>query len=842
MAFQYLDEESVFDAINDSKKYMRPLFEPFTEFERIARNRPYPGIDKSYPKVTDGTTAGVIQKTPRRILQQLPTGLAKSPGLDWLTPVAGFILNHQILLNANSQYTFLQKCWNGVSKALTYGSQPAYVPFINRGTYFGTDMTLPYIRDVFLEKGKISDLDSNYILMRAWYQPNDIKALIYREKNLKGKAEERKEEYNSGWDLQALSDIEDFISQKDDYSVTPAERDKNNRSGGVEIMHCFQRGIGGSFFSVHVPTNKVVRTRINKDPRGEIPVHYLYADTDGSNPLGRGLVELVGAMQNLMDSEVQMYQYNRALMLNPPMIKKGEWNDNQAKFAPNVLIDLGSNPNAAYEPVKIDSSAIQSFPSNYGLMKSQLMNLLSSPNPDVSAQSGNPGMSKTTAGVKTAVDVVNVDDNYIRKQTEAWLERIFETQLNLYFAEKHGIEELQLDAETADLIRDLPNGDNLVSPENQIRIDWDEEVKDLQFFIDPGSSEVKDNQEEIAELKEIIADVAGNPYSLQYIQQAGKTMNLGEVYKQLYEKLNLKNIDKILTDMPKNPDGTPQAPPPMAMDRPKLDVAYQDLPPAAQIQFLRNAGITVTEQDLMQGILMDPNVRGRVGGESAANSLDNHPLVKVMETLQIKFTDLPEDSKQELLRAIGIPSNQVSPTQQNLNLKSLNQQHDVLQGMTDQNNQQTQMQQQAAQNQTENQLAAQSQQQAAQQNQAQNQIQVQGQQQAQQTQSQANEGDNGNTDEASQDIGADGEMVNPEAGNVGQFDVARAQAAQQQAQPQQPTGQPSDNLTPEDHKYLAQLQKLGVPPQMTGQALAMLHHGYSAKEVLKMIQAVPSHG
>ena len=488
---------------------MRPLFEPLQEFERVARNRPHPGIDKAYPKVTDGTTAGVIQKTPRRIIQQLPTGIAHSDTNDWLTHTASFIFTNRIVPNANKEYALIQKCWNAVSKALTYGAQPGYVPFVNRGKYFGTDLILPYVKDVFLEPGKVSDDDSNFIFMRAWYQPRDIKAIIASQTRLKKNAEERGEEFDSGWDLKALAEIQDFKSQKDDLATTPNERDKNNRSGGVEIIHAFQRGIGGTFYSFHMASKTVVRTRTNPDPRGVIPIHYLYADTDGSNPIGRGWVELCGAMQNLMDSEVQMYQYNRALMLNPPMVKKGDWNENQAKFAPNVLVDLGSNPNASYEPLKIDSTAIQAFPQNYGLMKSQLLNLLSSPNPNVSSESGDPTTSKTQAGVKGAAAIVDIDDNYIRKQFETWYEKIAETQVNLYFAERHGVEELQLDSETAAKIREL--NPNLVSPDDIIRVDYDTDTEELQFFIDPGTTDKKDDAEEISKLQEVIQTVESNP-------------------------------------------------------------------------------------------------------------------------------------------------------------------------------------------------------------------------------------------------------------------------------------------------------------------------------------------
>lgn len=677
---------------------MRPLFEPFQEFERVARNRPHPGIDRAYPKVTDGTMASVIQKTPRRIIQQIPSGNVYSDAEDWLTRVSGFILTNKIIPNAKSQYTFIQKTWNALSKALTYGSQPAYIPFVNRGKYFGPDMVLPYIKDVFLEPGKLSDEDSNFILMRAWYQPRDIKALIARQMKLKKSAEDRGDKFESGWDLKVLEDIANKISQKDDLSTTANERDKNNRNGGIEIFHAFQRGIGGQFYSFHQGSKQVVRTVTNPDPRGVIPIHYLYADTDGSNPLGRGFVELAGAMQNLMDSEVQMYQYNRALMLNPPIIKRGEWNKNQAKMAPNTLWDLGSSPNNTAEALKIDSSAIQSFPSNYGLMKSQLVSLLSSPSADISAESGNPSFSKTSAGVKSQQSITNVDDNYLRKQTEAWLGKVYETQLNLYFAEKSGVEELQLDKDTAATLRDIDP--NLVNDKEKIRIDYDTATPELNFMVDAGSSEIKDDQDEIAQLKEILADVNQNPYSIQQIQQAGKELQLGEVYKQLFSKLGLKDIDKILTDMPKGPDGNPQPTNPQqdSGEKPKFVINYDSISsPTVKAAILNEAGIQADPNDIAQS---DMN-KAQMDNPQKEASPQDHPIIKLMTSLNIKFTDLPEDSKQEVLQIIGIPTQELSPTQQNLNMSAIGQQHAIVSADSADQQAQAQMDQSNAQQQAQ---------------------------------------------------------------------------------------------------------------------------------------------
>lgn len=485
-----LDEDTVFDAFKDSKDYMGSYFDPLDEYDRIGRNKPHPNTDKAYPKVTDGTSSAIVNKTPRRIIQQLPTGKVTSDTDDWLSLVAGFCFTNIILPNANEQFALLQKDWQVVKKALTFGSQSVYIPIVSRGDYFGPDMTLPFVKDVYYQPGKVSDQESNYVFMRSWYQTRDIEALIEREKKLKNS--------QSGWKLDVLASVKNELVAKASEEQPLSEKGRDYIKDGVEIIHCFQRGVGSTFFSFNPKTKKVVRVKKNKDPRGEIPLVSMYADTDGTNPLGWGLIEQLAPMQNLIDSEVQMYQFERSLMLAPVTVKRGTWNKSQAKLVPNAIVDLGTNPANSWEVLKRDSTALAQFPENYGLMKSQLLNIASSPDTSISATVGNPGFSKTDSGVKQTAANVSVDDNYIRKQFETFYERWAETAINLYFCERTGIQEIQLDKETAAKVREL--NPEAVNNENKVRINFDSAPQALKFQVDASSSNMKDNAQQLEAL------------------------------------------------------------------------------------------------------------------------------------------------------------------------------------------------------------------------------------------------------------------------------------------------------------------------------------------------------
>jgi hypothetical protein len=384
-----------------------------------------------------------------------------------------------------------------VEKFLTFGSCPTYAPFVESNGYFCTDLRLPYWGDIFLQPGKLSDADSSYIFLRSWWQTKDIEALISAQNKLS--------ESKRTWDVGALERVKEWVTTKDDKAATPVEREKNiNAKGGIELITGFQRGKKAKFYTFHVSSDEVVRTKENNDPRGEIPISFAYGDIDGSNPFGRGIIDLVGSLQNLMDSEMQMYQYNRALQLNPPLLKHGNFSKNKIKFAPNVIIDLGSSPDAKLEPLQIDTTALANFSNNYGLMKSQMLNLLASPDTSISAEVGNPGFSKTPQGVEASKANLSIDDNYVRKQFETWFERWSETAINLYFAERTGIEVLQLDKKTASALRRLAEEGkfdlNQLSPDNKVRINYSTATEALKFEVDVSTSKTQDETQQLQSL------------------------------------------------------------------------------------------------------------------------------------------------------------------------------------------------------------------------------------------------------------------------------------------------------------------------------------------------------
>lgn len=625
MSYSYLTEENIFDRYEKAKTHTERLSFPFPEFERIARNKPSSSIDPAYPKTTDGTTASIIRKTPRRVIQQLPTGTIISEDNGWLGIVAEYIFTERIIPHANDEYALIQKCWNIIEKGLTFGYGASYTPFLNHDGEFTPDMTLPYWGDLFIQPGKKSGYSSSYVFMRAWWQKEDIEALIDKETKLKASAKSRKEEYDSSWDLDALKAILDAESHKDSKASTPSEEERGAGLDGIELITGFQKGVGASFYTFNPVARKIVRTKVNKDPRGKMPVDFMYGDIDGSNPLGRGLVELIGGLQNLIDSDMQMYQFNRALMLAPPVIKRGTFSKNKIVYQPNHIIDVGDDAQADVRPLNIDSTAVANYPSLYGLQKSQLLNLVNSPDTSISSDVGNPSFSKTTAGVNQQQAIVSVDDNYVGKMFETWFEAWAETAINLYFAERSGIEELQLDKETAARLRELPDFDtNMISPDNKIRIDYDTATEALKFRVNPSTTKKKSEAEQVANATGLLDLVMKYP---MLNSSFGGPIEVDVLSRRIVVNSGIDDPEEIAPQPSEEQKqakeaakGKPNSFSPM-FDKPSIRMNFPDLPPAAQVQILANAGVNVTIQDILAGPVADPNIRGVFNPASDPNML-----------------------------------------------------------------------------------------------------------------------------------------------------------------------------------------------------------------------------
>ncbi len=617
----FIDRNTARDAFDESNKWLRPYFEPIEELERIARNKPSPKIDPALPKITDGTMAAIIQEQPKRIIQQAPTGLVEAKGHEEYSKLGDIVLHKELIPMYNRQGDILQKGWNIVGKAMTWGRSTSYTFYTSTGGKMHTDFVIPYVKDIITEKGKVYAPDSNIQFMRSWYGKRDLKGILQWEQKL----EKKDKNYKSDWDLKLLADlIEGSTSSKPADLQTPAEKERGGGdAGGFEVIHAFQTGVGAEIysFSPHFEDGRPLRVKINRDPRGKIPLDHMYCNIDLSNPLGRGQVELSGGIQNLMDQQMQMFQFMSTVEMDPPKKIRGNLNPAKLKMRPGAAWLMGNGGQNDVEPYAVSNFALQNFGANYGLMKSTILGLNSSQDSSISAESGSPTQSKTQAGVEAQQARLGVSDNYLRKQYEKFHEDQSETSLNIYFSEMRGNADIKLDkADRLEL--EKTKSAEFINEEGNLTVPYSK-IKDvvLNFTVNSGTSEVKEDSENVDKLSQSLelATKVPDPKVQEKVY---------DIFKLLVKEIGAEGVDEIFPEDQTDENGQPVEQQP---EQPQMT------PEMVQQMVMETVGQAMEEM-------------------KAQEKPQEDPTLALIKALGLKYDQLPPQARQIVLASTGFGS------------------------------------------------------------------------------------------------------------------------------------------------------------------------------------------
>lgn len=553
-----LNENNLFQAYDDAVLYTESLNDPFPEFQRIARNKPYPDLARKYPKVAEGSTAAYIQQKPRDLIQQTPSGDVTVDALGQMpkgwTPeafqlVAQWELDFEIIPNANEDYPVFEKAQNGMEQALTVGFTCTTAPFYNHDGTWTTDMTMAYWGDVIQPAGYKSIKQSPFTFLRGWWPPERIDQIIANPAKATA----------GGWNVPNLTQAKTELETKDQKSETPSEKARGLPESYVPIVVAYQKGVLAPIFTFNPDSKKILRTKPNPDPRGHKNVQTLYGLVDGTNPMGLSVVELVGAWQNLMDNDVQAYQYNRAYNVDPATIRQGNIGDGD--LHPGATF-TAQDENDGIEVLSIDSTALSEYPTTYEWQRGVLMNMLNSP---TSAGDGDAPLGTTPAGIRSAASAISTDDLSYVQHLHDWFEDWGETSLNITFAERKGIQKLELDDATADQLRALAaepqldskgkeitaNGkplmkfDGTLLEGNTLTFDFDQKLPIFRFHVNGGSSKLQDETAQLQSLESLLNMVSEN----EILQQIAGVTKVAELYNKIVTISGVHDSDSLLIDL-----------------------------------------------------------------------------------------------------------------------------------------------------------------------------------------------------------------------------------------------------------------------------------------------------
>lgn len=551
----YLEQTELKDAYLEAEKAHKDWIKPFDEYERLAGNKISKTIGKNMPRVNDGSLAASLIETPMNVLPSMQTGkfTAMNRKTAWLNEIANIIFKTKILPNANTQASFFDKELIALYRALKYGAQPRYNFFVSTDTYTGSDWSLPYIRNLKLEPGKFSVDDCDYVFLDIYFTKLQLKNIIAQAKADAKAAKDEGGKPDTSWNIDNLQKLADMaLTQKEMEDQNINEREKQINASGIKTTVCFQRGVSAPFtmFSKHLEDGETLRDWKNPDPTGDLPITMQYCYETLESPYGIGRVELAGPTQNVLDFMTQAHVLATQLGLMPPKKVAGpvdSANLNTFVNAPDALWLTGQTQ---VDIVDTTSSVYSQFGTNFGLYKSQLQTLQGRTDGSVSATSGNPQFSKTSAGVNMQEERTNAQDNYLKNKAMTASAKMIEKMMNVHMAQMKGAD--ILDVAEDDIERLSKAGyfdDNPETPEpsvGELPIIY-EDLKDTFKFEYDAAPESDD--EEKARWLELIDITTSNPNVIPALEMSGWKFDLGEAMKKVIAASGADGWEKVLVKL-----------------------------------------------------------------------------------------------------------------------------------------------------------------------------------------------------------------------------------------------------------------------------------------------------
>jgi hypothetical protein len=258
------------------------------------------------------------------------------------------------------------------------------------------------------------------------------------------------------------------------------------------------------------------------------------------------------------------------------------------------------------------------------------MNLNSSADHSVSAEAGNPEQSKTPAGVNASEQRLGVSDNYLRRQHESWFNAQAEASINIYFAEMTLDQTVAIKADDVADIQRLKGEEYL--KDGQLTIPYKKiSGVTFKFHVNASSSEIKEDADNVQKLTEVLK-------VMQAVPDPTIQGKIPLLVKLIIDEIGAEGTEELFPEFAKDENGNYKN----AQDGQTPQPAGAN--PQQMVGMMQQVAQQVVEQAMQAKDQQKP----------------------LYESLQIKFADLPEDAKVQVLAQIGIQTNELSPQQQTI--------------------------------------------------------------------------------------------------------------------------------------------------------------------------------
>lgn len=584
--------------------------------EAMLVSKTYDSISKQTKNgITDSDAATMLIERSARVVGQLPEGVTEAAGKKdrGKASLMDIIRSSYIYPNANAQRPFLEKLRLWELYSGVYGVSLMYYDWdVAPNGYIGPNCWLWNPRNFVPQKGKYSIEDMEYAHAISWITKAEIGNLLKQLKKDEAFAE------TSGWNKSTLSEIYDaidsFSKEQDGNRTTYNERAKQDAiKGRVQVVTRFEAGKNGRWITFAPDMGALeLRNIANPHKNGYIP--FVAKQSIQLMDSFYGLADLQRAkpIQFAKDGLINFYFQGLKMNLYPPTIVNSQ----------GILKHTVSNePGAIWEEIipnsarrlETSTAGLSTYQAVMGQMSGAIQNVYGTTTTQANSESAmSSQFGKTPQALKMQSERESSRDNQNRSMLQTSIEqlvdRFYELIVNV------GTEPFDVTLFSEDIKNIIAQGYTDVNE----MVQWNESDNSGKIVIKPEALKgisYRFNMKSDSTIK--ITKKEQKEDLLEFISVLAKHQNeLQEIYKTSGKMINW---EKIINQY----------------------AALADLPGIGDVF---------------------------VQGEKPEDNKPD-PVMELLKAMNIQYTDLPEDVKQQVMQGLGVQTGELSPREKDIKVK-----------------------------------------------------------------------------------------------------------------------------------------------------------------------------
>lgn len=584
--------------------------------EAMLVSKTYDSISKQTKNgITDSDAATMLIERSARVVGQLPEGVTEAAGKKdrGKASLMDITRSSYIYPNANAQRPFLEKLRLWELYSGVYGVSLMYYDWdVAPNGYIGPNCWLWNPRNFVPQKGKYSIEDMEYAHAISWITKAEIGNLLKQLKKDETFAE------TSGWNKSTLSEIYDaidsFSKEQDGNRTTYNERAKQDAiKGRVQVVTRFEAGKNGRWITF-APDMGALELRNIANPHKNSRIPFVAKQSVQLMDSFYGLSDLQRAkpIQFAKDGLINFYFQGLKMNLYPPTIVNSQ----------GILKHTVSNePGAIWEEIipnsarrlETSTAGLSTYQAVMGQMSGAIQNVYGTTTTQANSESAmSSQFGKTPQALKIQSERESSRDNQNRSMLQTAIEqlvdRFYELIVNV------GTEPFDVTLFSEDIKYIIAQGYTDVNE----MVQWNESDNSGKIVIKPEALKgisYRFNMKSDSTIK--ITKKEQKEDLLEFISVLAKHQNeLQEIYKTSGKMINW---EKIINQY----------------------AALADLPGIGDVF---------------------------VQGEKPEDNKPD-PVMELLKAMNIQYTDLPEDVKQQVMQSFGVQTGELSPREKDIQVK-----------------------------------------------------------------------------------------------------------------------------------------------------------------------------